>query len=78
MNSRLPRRAVVQGHEVIAVLCLMLLGTLVSGYAIAGSLFKFSKARGERLHAISQVAASVIVLGFAVNIFVGLFTTLSI
>jgi hypothetical protein len=42
MNSRLPRRAVVQGHEVIAVLCLMLLGTLVSGYAIADSLFKFT------------------------------------
>jgi len=38
----------------------------------AGSLFRFSKARGERVHAISQVVASVLVLGFAVNVLSGL------
>lgn len=38
----------------------------------AGSVFGFSKAKGERFHAVSQVVASVIVLGFAVNVFAGL------
>lgn len=38
----------------------------------AGSVFGFSKAKGERFHAISQVVASVVVLGFAVNVFAGL------
>jgi hypothetical protein len=61
-----------------------LLAGIVAAYAVtiiatmaligggAGSLFEFSKARGERFHAISQVVASVVVLGFAVNIFAGL------
>ena len=36
-----------------------------------GSIFRFSKARGERLHAVSQVVASVVVLGFAVSVLAG-------
>jgi ABC-type nickel/cobalt efflux system permease component RcnA len=63
---------------IVAVYTVAIVATMTVVGGGAGSLFKFSKARGERLHAISQVAASVIVLGFAVNIFVGLFTTLSI
>lgn len=38
----------------------------------AGSLFQFSKMRGERFHAISQVVASVLVLAFGVNLLVGI------
>lgn len=36
----------------------------------AGSLFRLSKAKGERFHAISQVVASVLVLTFAINLLV--------
>lgn len=37
----------------------------------AGSLFRLSKSKGERFHALSQVAASVLVLALAVNLLVG-------
>jgi len=36
-----------------------------------GSLFRFSKAQGERFHAISQAVASVLVLVFAINLLAG-------
>lgn len=44
--------------------------TLIGGGA--GSLFRLSKAQGERFHAISQVVAGVFVLGFAVSLFADL------
>lgn len=37
----------------------------------AGSLFRLSKAKGKRFHAISQVVASVLILTFAINRLVG-------
>lgn len=37
----------------------------------AGSLFQFSKTQGQRFHAVSQIVASVLVLGFALDTLVG-------
>lgn len=57
---------------VVAAYAVSIVATMAVIGGGAGSLFGLSKARGERFHAISQVVASVVVLGFAVNIFAGL------
>ena len=57
---------------VVAAYAVSIIATMAVIGGGAGSVFQLSKARGERFHAISQVVASVIVLGFAVNVFAGL------
>ncbi|MEF8827495.1 MAG: hypothetical protein V5A31_08290 [Haloferacaceae archaeon] len=57
---------------VVAAYAVSIVATMAVIGGGAGSVFGFSKANGERFHAISQVVASVIVLGFAVNVFAGL------
>ncbi|ESS08300.1 MAG: hypothetical protein A07HN63_02322 [uncultured archaeon A07HN63] len=57
---------------VVAAYAATIIATMAVIGGGAGSVFGFSKAKGERFHAISQVVASVIVLGFAVNVFAGL------
>jgi nickel/cobalt exporter len=57
---------------VVAAYAVSIIATMAVIGGGAGSVFQFSKAKGERFHAISQVVASVIVLGFAANVFVGL------
>lgn len=57
---------------VVAAYAVSIIATMALIGGGAGSLFQFSKTQGERFHAISQVVASVLVLGFAVNILVGL------
>lgn len=56
---------------VVATYTISIVATMAAIGGGAGSLFRFSKARGERFHAISQVVASVLVLAFAVNLLVG-------
>lgn len=56
---------------VVATYAVSIVATMAAIGGGAGSLFRFSKARGERFHAISQVVASVLVLAFAVNLLVG-------
>lgn len=54
--------------------------TIIATMAIvgggAGTLFRLSKAKGERFHAISQVVASVLVLAFAANLLAGIVPSL--
>ena len=57
---------------VVAAYAVSIIATMAVIGGGAGSVFGVSKAKGERFHAISQVVASVIVLGFAVNVFAGL------
>ncbi|MBX0287134.1 hypothetical protein [Haloarcula salinisoli] len=57
---------------IVATYAVTIIATMALIGGGAGSLFKFSKDRGERVHAISQVVASVLVLGFAVNVLSGL------
>lgn len=57
---------------VVAAYAASIIATMAVIGGGAGSVFGVSKAKGERFHAISQVVASVIVLGFAVNVFAGL------
>jgi hypothetical protein len=57
---------------VVAAYAVSIIATMAVIGGGAGSVFGLSKAKGERFHAISQVVASVIVLGFAVSVFAGL------
>lgn len=56
---------------IVAAYTLTIVATMAAIGGGVGSVFRFSKARGERLHAISQVVASVVVLGFAVSVLAG-------
>lgn len=56
---------------VVAAYTIAIVATMAAIGGGAGSLFRLSKAKGERFHAISQVVASVLVLAFAVNLIVG-------
>lgn len=56
---------------VVVVYAISIIATMAAIGGGAGSLFRFSKAKGERFHAISQVVASVLVLAFAVNLLIG-------
>lgn len=60
---------------VVAAYALSIIATMALIGGGAGSLFEFSKAQGERVHAISQVVASVLVLGFALNMLAGIVPT---
>ena len=57
---------------IVAAYTVTIIATMALIGGGAGSLFRLSKAQGERVHAISQVIAGVVVLGFAVNILAGL------
>lgn len=57
---------------VVAAYAVSIIATMALIGGGAGSLFQLSKAQGERFHAVSQVVASVLVLGFALNILLGL------
>lgn len=56
---------------IVAAYTLTIVATMAAIGGGVGSIFRFSKARGERLHAVSQVVASVVVLGFAVSVLAG-------
>jgi hypothetical protein len=56
----LPGVVVVYGVTIVATM------TLIGGGA--GALFRVSTARGQHFHAVSQVVASVLVLGVAGNL----------
>lgn len=56
---------------VVAAYTVSIVATMAAIGGGAGSLFQFSKLKGERFHAISQVVAAVVVLAFAVNLLVG-------
>lgn len=56
---------------IVAAYTLTIVATMAAIGGGVGSAFRFSKARGERLHAISQVVAAVVVLGFAVSVLAG-------
>ena len=60
----LPGVVVVYGATIVATM------TLIGGGA--GALFRVSTARGQHFHAVSQVVASVLVLGVAGNLLVDL------
>jgi hypothetical protein len=60
---------------VVAAYAVSIIATMALIGGGAGSLFQFSKTQGERFHAISQIAASVLVLGFALNMLVGVVPT---
>lgn len=53
---------------VVAAYAVSIVATMAAVGGGAGSLFRFSKAKGERVHAMSQVVASVLVLAFALNL----------
>lgn len=52
----------------VAAYTITIVATMAAIGGGAGALFDLTKARGERVHAASQVVASVLVLAFAVNI----------
>ncbi|MFB6097322.1 MAG: hypothetical protein ABEJ74_08040 [Haloferacaceae archaeon] len=56
---------------VVAVYAAAIIATMAAIGGGAGSLFRLSKARGERFHAGSQVVASVLVLAFAIHLLLG-------
>lgn len=56
---------------VVAAYAASIVATMAAIGGGAGSLFRFSKTRGERFHATSQIVASVLVLAFAVNLLAG-------
>lgn len=58
--------AIVASYTVAIVVTMALIG------GGAGSLFRLSKARSERAHAVSQIVAAVLVLGFAATVLVDL------
>lgn len=58
--------AVLTGVVAAYTVAIVATMTIVGGGA--GALFRLTKERGERLHAVSQIVASVLVLAFAVNV----------
>lgn len=52
---------------IVAAYTATIIATMAVIGGSAGSLFRLSKVQGERFHAISQVVAGVVVLGFAIN-----------
>ena len=56
---------------IVAVYAVSIIATMAVIGGSAGSLFRLSKAKGERFHAISQIVASMLVLAFAVNLLAG-------
>jgi hypothetical protein len=57
---------------IVAAYTLTIVATMTAVGGGVGSLFRLSKARGQRVHAVSQVVASVVILGFAVSVLAGL------
>lgn len=60
----------------VAAYSVAIIGTMALIGGGAGSVFRLSKAKGRRFHAISQVVASVLILTFAINLLVGAVTGL--
>lgn len=56
---------------VVTAYAVAIIATMAAIGGGAGSFFRFSKAKGARFHAISQVVASLLVLGIAVNLLAG-------
>lgn len=56
---------------VVTAYAVAIIATMAAVGGGAGSLFRFSKAKGARFHAISQVVASLLVLGIAINLLAG-------
>lgn len=61
---------------VVAAYTVSIVATMAAIGAGAGSLFLFSKAKGRRVHAISQMVASVIVFAYAVHLLAGVVPSL--
>lgn len=57
---------------VVAAYAVSIIATMAVIGGGAGSLFRLSKTKGERFHALSQVVASVLVLALAVNLLTGI------
>lgn len=53
---------------VVAAYAVSIIATMAAIGGGAGSLFRFSKAKGERFHALSQIVASMLVLAFGINL----------
>jgi len=56
---------------IVAVYAVSIIATMAAIGGGTGSLFRLSKGKGRRFHAISQIVASMLVLAFAVNLLAG-------
>ena len=56
---------------IVAVYAVSITATMAAIGGGAGSLFRLSKAKSERFHAISQIVASMLILAFAVSLLAG-------
>lgn len=58
---------------IVAAYTVSIIATMAVIGGGAGTLFQLSKAKGERVHAILQVVASVLVLALAINLLAGVY-----
>ncbi|MUW14983.1 hypothetical protein GJ633_10140 [Halorubrum sp. CBA1125] len=72
VSVALPNGGAPLAVGVVAAYAVTIVATMALIGGGAGSLFRVSKRRSVRLHAVSQVVASVLVLAFAVDVLAGL------
>lgn len=76
ISVALPGREATLVAGLIVTYTVVIVATMASVGVGVGTVFSLSRDRGERLHAVSQVAASVLVLAFAANVLWGVVPTL--